>query len=1610
MKKSIYNFINKLFSFSHSLFDFGYKFVILFFIFLNVLFNFCKYVVSNIFFLLKGFLFNVFSFLVFLPLYFLKRFFRTSMLPSDFKSFFELFLTLIYYIELRWLVLKMIIIKVSSKVSIKRFYVSLSRRWLLIFKEAKNFFELFFLKRILYPKIIRKLLEKYYFSFFKFLYIIYYVFYFFYVILRFLYWNVFFYIGFRIFKILKFVLYDFLYEFFYKFIYIIFLFFNFIFVRSWDGLRGLWVYFFKLKVRFLSFLKLKYPFFYGYLLYSKPAYILAIFYLYFVVVFPLLESFGYEMLDNYFLLDSNNWSWYGDLLKLPSYWSDSIYPEKFRSLYGKSVWFYKFGDHADVFLVSTIVTICYFLIFFSSFRQLWFHEEHWELNEVDEDEDVDDWDDEHDLSDEEVSAEIYEGFSNGEEIDEYYDELREKSFVRGRQSNFSVGNGHIFASELGWGGFLLFWVFSFYYVIKFLFWPESWGFVGFPIIDLNDTGPSLFAFLEQYPLYNLQIYNGWMPGSPYKSFSQYAHWGKWRPLRPKANLRVYEFLLWNKRYKDSLSDFGIGRGRKSLKEGSLGAHASYLRLLYSFRELSDSYKYKEGFSWTRKLRRYHVSDVWNEVYGVYPLVVRDLSFWRKSILFKRSALNIFYNGGFNYTYFWPHVGDLYNKPLLQKIEVYKEVSNKLVNYSFDRFLKSHRYQNYSMLLVYNDLVYNRFSDSFPLTYNEKSLYAKDRTLYTLAVPYDLWTNEEEMEMQNPGQPEYPISVGISFDYGLSPYHLDSKNPWWFWIDKPLITNPIYTNYFFDYLTKVSKHSYSLYNQTILNKLWYEYMEGKQEVLSIFGLVSPSLQKNVPDMWVLWGENVRARFQLYRYWDDLTMYQHKLRVHKAAVGSEFFSEFLEGWLPHNLFLYRNSGTFPIPLEKEGFFNRFPYVFPADPDRAFILFGTSKFLPEYLFINDSQQYNYMVDTWNSQNAYHYGMVSSYLNFVSSAPTRRWGYFAFFDSKYHFANRVFGIPDLTTSEVERPNTKMYIWGTRNRRRRKKIRKVRYLYNLIGMLPISVSFKYYKDIESPFFVGLRHLPYDDMIYSLSTPKFEQYADYSPPLGLYGRIYLYRQKFALFKGYDSFHYYHSNKENFYFMLFKSQKFNNWVWDYVFYQTLLVNEFPHKMLANFSLDIYGTIFLNDSKLFMLDINLNRPFRKDLPFEDYLRKLLSYLGITYDKGFNLLWDFFFSILPYKAYPYSSSYVYSDVTKLLYDYHEDFIFQKYPVRFYNWSYFDLIRKHGRESKNAKKRRLMQSFFQYEMIADIDTHTRIGNVTFPGFSKELQLASLKFYEINRGYIAEDEEFLIFMRPAAMMNYMKFDHPILGFYSPYYYRSFFNSSYDVINNLYLWKMFRDEDVTFTLDENFFMNIYFKNMRQRSLNYILSTYGSFDVPEFYKNFFIKDNYLELPDFLTYEATINTSPSIIEDIRSSFLVRNFPEFFHRRVVPAIYKIPLAKSAVFRGYPVERKEPLDWNALPWGTGSVYPKFYSQDNFMHMDFYRGQVFHHDLNVLFKYADIASLGLISWDPVAFYLLTYDYRFMEFSQYFDLYSFYGDSSMVKKKSNFIVVCNLFTNNRIII
>lgn len=943
------------------------------------------------------------------------------------------------------------------------------------------------------------------------------------------------------------------------------------------------LYFYYLFNNIKLILKNRVPFVYSLFIYSRPGYFFFVFYFYFLIIFPLIFILNQTILNSFFNLE-NDWSWYGTIYPLNENVLNYFFDETVINLYmNKKVWFFKFGDHADLFLLDIFLSIFYFVIMIPYIKQIWFDEDNWDnlVNDIDEDEEG--WDDEHDFEDIDEGVDVFEGEQNGDEIFEYYDDLRDKSFIKGRFKNFTLSNGHIIPGEIGWGFFLSYWIFTFYYVIKLMFWPEIPMFGGFPGIDLGETAPGLFSFLETYPQYNLQIYSAWMPGSPLLSSWQGSNLLDTRIAA--SELYMYNWNHWNKRLKEGFLDISFTFNNRTATPYNLGL------LDYDFSNTRD-YMFQNFERYFELRKAYSSTDVWNEIYGIYPFAYNDLNFWKRSVTGVRSFLNPMYDNGFNYLYFWPRAKEFtsFNYSNLNIHEWYlNNKSEHVLDNSLNR--KDYRYMGNNIDL---DRVYfmkiNKTNEpyEFPLTYSQKKRGVTFNNKFLQGFGDSFSNYYTSVVDHNSRQYESSFEgVSVIYDYGLTPFHLDLNNDWWFWLDKPLTSNLAYAKGFSKYLYELQKNMDNSYNRWVILKLWYTYWEGHYKVSQLF----------YADKVMRWN-----------YSGDLFSLYEISEKPEGEVALDIEPQ--DKMLNEHVFFYKQRYTVDIkPYWSEiSDYEYFDYLI----NDYLVGNDNSKILQNTYLYNPAFKLNEMI---NFKEKYHNTLYKPITNLL---------HFTFLESDFdpetsRPVNSFFKFGDFYALRETGETKHMYFW----------IDRFFYLKNDIyhenfELYSKASNFLYNNLMTNtePLF-GLRGLPYNSASVCLSTDlNDKKYETYDTNLQ-----HLFFLRFTYVRS--------DLLEN----LFLNKFSKLWLLDFSNYN-LYMNNFPYNLPNNLYLSDDNYILMKSDKLFLLKQTIeSNESRKPFFFENSLKLLLSNFYIDYDNILEKLQAYRID-LGFFSKSYNFHYIYSD----------------------------------------------------------------------------------------------------------------------------------------------------------------------------------------------------------------------------------------------------------------------------------------------------------------------------------------------------------------------------------
>lgn len=870
MLKQLFLKIFKIFSFSFEiLINFFYRTWLLFKLFFSKIYKGVKSLSIRVY------LYKIFHLIVFISYFFIEKIFLFFLFFYKYINYY-LFYYFNYFV-LRLKSLKLIIIKLDLFNFSKFFKVKKNNFFFYFFFEKLN-------KLISYDNYIYKTIINFLLFFIEFYYFLYNLVSFF----------------FKVFKLLlliffkKLILYlGYVAFFFFKSFYF-FLFFIkslfFSFYKLYDFFKTLIQ---KFWYSFMLWTKLNVPFFYNLFIYSRLGYVISIVYLYAVLILPFLQNFELSYLNDQLSSISDNFSWHGSVF----YFNNDSYAPGFKY----------FFDPADFFLIKVYGSILFFLIALPSVRAVWFSEENWdESNDMDDD-DVGEDDEEYSTiieaeeDDEDSSLFMdYSEDSRGEDIPEYFDELRERSYVKARINNFTYSAGHVLNFD-GWGSFISTWILGFYVIIKLYFWPsfiESIELPFFPYLSFNHERERLSeptVVYESYSNGNMRVFTDWVPGSPVS--------GIWQPNWPTnpyilkdpkmlnflAMPRDYSFktvnrrLLYLRNTKYSQAIFILPPWYTErekfysklafLDKERMSSALGLLRMLpigivndlILARDKSLNITGSAGFYSVNKfftkrsLFKPTLTNIFYEIYGVFPFCFRDNTLFDRSVWNVRSDLNYYHNWAINFVHYWSadsHYSD-FNFSLKNNFDVSNlnrelRLSSDLYDYflnsyfSYNHWLNFFDFRNFYIKIVFNRNVLSfplTYKTSFPFVFYPKYLGTVDinpvpfhsnfgnfphYAMASFRLPtswYPLFLN---FTINNRIHPHYwNYNPFYSFDFGLDSYLLDQSIPYWVFLDKNnLYFNHIYTSLFSDLLSYLAKdYNYNKYNRSIFLKLWYEYSEG-----------------------------------------------------------------------------------------------------------------------------------------------------------------------------------------------------------------------------------------------------------------------------------------------------------------------------------------------------------------------------------------------------------------------------------------------------------------------------------------------------------------------------------------------------------------------------------------------------------------------------------------------------------------------------------------------------------------------------------------------------------------------------------------------------------------
>lgn len=988
--------------------------------------------------------------------------------------------------------------------------------------------------------------------------------------------------------------------------------------------------FFKIKYIFyfvytsiINLLKKNYPSLYNFLIFSKIGYIIAVFYFYFVVVFPFLQFYENFNFSYQFETFFDSFTWYGNLI--------DIVPSNYTG------WFFGIYDAGDFFLIKIIISFIYFLIFIPYFRNVWFKEEDWETTFVDSEFDNDEMSEEEDDFDDPY-VESDNIINQGEEVLEYYDELRSKSFVNARINNYSYANGHIITNDLGWGFYIIFWLFTFYYSIKMFFWPN---FLFFPYISLlnfhakSTMYAALIPSLENYIHSNFFVYNNWLTGSPLKHNWYYKNYNNINVSESPEELiwnrpKNYNWTLWNDLYTNFADKYYLKKKPKHPNQGEAKRFRLYnAPTNLGFLDYYDSL-YNELTPARKKTtdrfelkRFYGIVDTWNEIYLTYPLANKNINLWKRSVLGFRNQLNGFYNNGYNFLNFWPKKDSLYGLDLSLNMSslsyknynngfdfnVYKKITNPLLQFNHSFF---------GINFLYINFIYKRDVHKMSLTYNLGEFFSQMKALHNHA--YLLYpSNSLPMYTTIANITVLPYfrkhMYPISYDYGLDSIGLDNNIPFWLFLNSSVIHNYKSSSIFFDLLNYFQRDYTNNTSRLLLLKLWYEYNEGLYSVSRLYNKKiyplffydmqhSPFSYKY--DMSISQGDTNNQELSLIENENELE-HHRKTRFFNYADP--------KSWVPILLDWHYNSHMDEVLL----FGRDFPawavkksqeYGYIIDPDIKYLITPYNTFEYQFYNINVKEYIPFLYDrTRLARDLYPFDFLNYSSNFNSEKVFNLRS--SYFDKRAHFMKNFFAgfNVELKTSKEtsflnyynkyfkrkEGINTVYGLPGLESfYRKRKEIHLHSIFDSFFNMKTYDKFFLYdfvnsseefqISDMEdfnfSDITRGLRQLPllyFDNQsILSLNENELTSISPHSLAKENYINIHLIYLKYLNFNNKEYF------VTNFYNLLNNSALFSYWYNDYIFYILNNDSESGFSLPYQFYIDNLAGVLYKKEEILLLD--------------------------------------------------------------------------------------------------------------------------------------------------------------------------------------------------------------------------------------------------------------------------------------------------------------------------------------------------------------------------------------------------------------------------------------------
>lgn len=706
----------------------------------------------------------------------------------------------------------------------------------------------------------------------------------------------------------------------------------------------------KFKFYFLYRLK-KYPYLYNIFYSLRLGYIFFIIYIYLALVYPSLNFF-LEIFNNYQWESlSQNLSWYGPMINLGGE--------------GNS-WYFSLHDSGDFFLVRIFLSLVFFLVFIPHVRTLWYKELQWDSSIVESEFDKDETEEEEDDLDE-ADIESEDPDQAGDFLDDYYDDLREKSYILVRSQGFSYANGNFIKNESGWGFFISSWIFIFYYAIKMFFWP--YGNLRIPFIPYTDisTHPIIDEIypmpqFSNFLLENLNIYSKWLPANSisnssrwvYENYSNRTGFFSHREIspfglkyvRPANNVWPnYDYLTNMNSHKNEFSvrifnKYSVNsegsRGPFEAKPHFLGS-VNYIKLLNH----DASTDLKNPSLYEQRSNAYSAIDSFKEIYGSYPLVNKNLNFYLRSIYSSKNYLNSFFNS-YTTLQYWNNKDFNYGSGITFNTGLNYMNNNPLSLNSDTNFMSynsigGYAHPNFGLDRIWLNLVEKRDMNlNLPMTYDLAS-NAKARAGSFHRFPINSVAFSEKQIEEASGSTFlfglHRMYFPQSYDYGLRSEYLDLyKLPLWQFQNSKLLYDGKILNNFLETLSFFQKNYYNSFSRKVFLKYWFEQQEGKFPGMKLYLLANKDRSNNY--------------YNIADYYNSFNDEYSMDYVHENDQELIMADKLDSHWFLANNFLYDRFSFFDV----EGWYH---YAGPMVWHEHFFSWGWYKYpYPRYLrpYTND------------------------------------------------------------------------------------------------------------------------------------------------------------------------------------------------------------------------------------------------------------------------------------------------------------------------------------------------------------------------------------------------------------------------------------------------------------------------------------------------------------------------------------------------------------------------------------------------------------------------------------------------------------------------------------